>query len=103
MPYCPDCRYEYRAGIPECPDCNAGLVDRLPANGHQPLRLVEVHRGRSPEVQILESALRHEGIPCLVRPVEPLAALVGDVALSMYSQLLVSAEHYEEFRDRIED
>src|SRR4051794_28513267 len=103
MPYCPDCRYEYRAGIPECPDCNTRLVEALPSNGHRPLRLVEVHRGRSPEVRILEEALRQEGIPSLVRPIEPLATLVGDPALSMYSQLLVSTEHYSEHRGLIDD
>ena len=30
MAYCPKCRYEYRAGVLVCPDCNEALVDELP-------------------------------------------------------------------------
>ena len=29
MPYCPKCRYEYRAEIEKCPDCDVALVDEL--------------------------------------------------------------------------
>ncbi len=28
--FCPQCRYEYKAGITICPDCNASLVETLP-------------------------------------------------------------------------
>jgi hypothetical protein len=101
MPYCPECRYEYQAGVDECPDCEASLVEALPIA--RPLRLTELYRGRTPEVRILEEALRQEGIPSLVRPVEPLSALVGDLALTMYSQLLISAEDHEQHRRLIED
>jgi hypothetical protein len=101
MPYCPDCRYEYRNDVSDCPDCDTPLVEALP--GHQPLRLVEVYRGRSPEVRILEEALRQEGIPSLVRPVEPLMGLIGDLAQPMFSQLLVSAEEYERRQQVIDD
>jgi hypothetical protein len=31
MPYCPDCRGEYRTGFTHCKDCGLALVDRLPA------------------------------------------------------------------------
>ena len=30
MPYCPICRYEYRAGFSRCPDCDVSLVEELP-------------------------------------------------------------------------
>ncbi len=29
MPFCPQCRYEYKVGIRECPDCGARLVEEL--------------------------------------------------------------------------
>lgn len=29
MPYCPNCTYEYVAGIKECPDCGTTLVEEL--------------------------------------------------------------------------
>jgi hypothetical protein len=103
MPYCPECRYEYRAGVPECPDCDAPLVEALASPGDRPLRLIELYRGRSPEVRMLEEALRQEGIPSLVRPVEPLSALVADLATAMFLQLLISAESYEQHRRVIDD
>jgi len=28
--YCPKCRYEFKAGVTVCPDCNVPLVDTLP-------------------------------------------------------------------------
>lgn len=30
MPYCPNCKYEYRPGIDICPDCDERLVYSLP-------------------------------------------------------------------------
>jgi hypothetical protein len=30
MPFCPSCRYEYKPGVWECPDCGARLVEKLP-------------------------------------------------------------------------
>lgn len=30
MPFCPQCRFEYRNDITLCSDCNQQLVDRLP-------------------------------------------------------------------------
>lgn len=103
MPYCPECRYEYRTDVFECPDCDAPLVEALPSRGDRPLRLVEIYRGRSPEVRILEEALRQEGIPSIVRPVEPLIGLIGDLVPPMFSQLLISADDYEHQRPIIED
>ena len=103
MPFCPDCRYEYRSGVSDCPDCETPLVEKLPVRSGRPLRLIELYRGRSPEVRILEEALRQEGIPCLVRPIEPLAGLVADVAQPMFSQLLISAEDYERHQPMIDD
>ncbi|MDT3695944.1 MAG: hypothetical protein ROY99_06085 [Ignavibacterium sp.] len=29
MPFCPNCRYEYKEGIKVCPDCNVSLVPEL--------------------------------------------------------------------------
>jgi hypothetical protein len=106
MPYCPECRYEYRAGITRCADCDAPLVTALPSRSdhlRRPLRLIELHCGLSPEVHILEEALRQEGIPSLVRPVEPLVALVGKLVPAMFSQLLISADDYEDHRRIIDD
>lgn len=29
MPFCPQCRYEYRAGLRQCPECGTELVEQL--------------------------------------------------------------------------
>lgn len=29
MPFCPSCRYEYRAEVTKCPDCSVDLVEAL--------------------------------------------------------------------------
>lgn len=31
MPFCPECKYEYREGIVMCPDCDVKLVGNLAA------------------------------------------------------------------------
>jgi hypothetical protein len=103
MPYCPECRYEYRAGIIRCSDCDMPLVEKLPSSRDRPLRLIELYRGLTPEVHILEEALRQEGIPSLVRAVGPLVGLVGDLVPPMFSQLLISADDYEQHRYIIDD
>jgi hypothetical protein len=30
MPFCPECKAEYEAGVPTCTDCDVSLVDVLP-------------------------------------------------------------------------
>jgi predicted amidophosphoribosyltransferase len=30
MPFCPKCKYEYKANVDVCPDCKVGLVDDPP-------------------------------------------------------------------------
>jgi hypothetical protein len=30
MPFCPNCRFEYREGVTRCPDCDVVLVNELP-------------------------------------------------------------------------
>jgi hypothetical protein len=31
VPYCANCKYEYREGVALCPDCDLPLVDKLPS------------------------------------------------------------------------
>lgn len=44
MPFCPECKYEYRPDIKTCPDCDVELVDSLEAEAPQgpPPKLVPV-------------------------------------------------------------
>lgn len=41
--FCPECRYEYRRGFTECPDCNVQLVHELP----EPERPDDVEYGKN--------------------------------------------------------
>nr|BAL59678.1 hypothetical protein HGMM_OP4C314 [Candidatus Acetothermum autotrophicum] len=36
MPFCPQCRYEYQAGLRRCPDCDIELVDELSPEAQLP-------------------------------------------------------------------
>jgi nucleoside-diphosphate-sugar epimerase len=76
MPYCPDCGAEYEPGITRCPDCERELVDDsieveelddeiFLDSDVQPVLLYRTNDQISAEV--LEEALKDQGIPCLVK------------------------------------
>ena len=69
MPYCPNCRYEYKKGKSECPDCGTPLVNKLPEEKppegpnfvslrNLPSRLY---------AQMLQEALKNEGIASMIK------------------------------------
>jgi hypothetical protein len=78
MPYCPQCRREFMEQVGVCPDCGTGLVDSpAPPEGEG---------GRGPLVQVAvapnyviaslwASVLEEEGIHCLVRGSDLMAAM----------------------------
>jgi uncharacterized Zn finger protein (UPF0148 family) len=76
MPYCPNCRFEYKEGISECPDCGARLVDKLEdkSTGTEEEESAE-NRKFAPlmdfasraEAQMLQEALENEGIPSIIK------------------------------------
>ena len=71
MPFCPNCRDEYRPGIVNCADCHTPLVDELP-DRYVPPRLVDevpVARADSIEMaQMWAELLSAEGIACRLLP-----------------------------------
>lgn len=71
--FCPKCRYEYREGVTECPDCDEKLVEDLPpeddpfANAPQYEDWVQLARLPSPQhAALIEEALRAKDIPVVV-------------------------------------
>ena len=69
MPFCPKCRFEYKEGVKECPDCGARLVDQPPGESppetpnfvplkNLPSRLY---------AQMLQEALKNEGIASMIK------------------------------------
>jgi uncharacterized Zn finger protein (UPF0148 family) len=69
MPYCPNCRFEYKKGVTKCPDCGATLVEKLPeeesAQGvdYVPLRSLPSRL----YAEMLREALKKEGIPSFIK------------------------------------
>ncbi|MCP4632045.1 MAG: hypothetical protein GY855_03890 [candidate division Zixibacteria bacterium] len=69
MPYCPNCRYEYKIGVRICPDCDEELVDFLPEeNELEKLETyhdwIQVARFTSPQIaEMLIEVLRANDIP----------------------------------------
>ena len=69
MPYCPNCRYEYKESIKKCPDCGASLVDKLkeeesPQNiNYVPLRSLPSRL----YAEMVQEALKKEGIPSIIK------------------------------------
>lgn len=77
MPFCPNCRYEYKPEVWKCPECGARLVDKLPekesaddteegftqSKDFVPLRSLPsgVH------AQMLQEALESEGIHSIIK------------------------------------
>jgi hypothetical protein len=84
MPFCPNCRYEYRPGIEKCSDCGAQLVETLPEEGTPsykppPPTGNDVPVARAESLAIAEmwaELLGDEGISCRIVP-----AGVGDTTL----------------------
>lgn len=69
MPYCPNCRYEYKEDVNECPDCGALLVDKLkeeeppPSINYVPLRTLPSRL----YAEMVQEALKKEGIPSIIK------------------------------------
>ena len=42
MGFCPECKYEFVAGVETCPDCSIDLVDALPEEFHPDINWVEL-------------------------------------------------------------
>jgi rRNA maturation protein Nop10 len=68
MPFCPNCRFEYVAGVERCPDCGAALVDSLPPEPtpsppqhYREAQLCEVI-GKI-HARLLQEKLESQGIP----------------------------------------
>jgi len=107
MPYCPKCRFEYRAGMTRCPECGQELVPGSPAASHpqQPppgTELVLLCPAADPtEAEIIRSALAEAGIPAAVRRHGPLTgelAAVADGATHDYALIFVTRNRLVEAR-----
>ena len=68
MPYCPNCKYEYKDNIEECPDCGAKLVDKLEGETFENIKYVPFRSLPSRlYAEMLKEALENEGIPSIIK------------------------------------
>ena len=88
MPFCPECGYEYVAGIARCPDCNAKLVEELPPEKIDTKELELVPLYDLPGIvysEMVKEVLEKEGIECFIKS-DPLTSGFGAKGASMSGQ-----------------
>jgi hypothetical protein len=78
MPFCPQCRFEYTAGVSGCPDCGSELVDSLPAAEPAAQKdFAEAELCVVPDelqATLLQNVLAGQGIPCRLQGASPFAS-----------------------------
>jgi hypothetical protein len=76
MTFCPDCRCEYKPGIPECPYCGTRLVVKLVVEKNKPAAKGKVKEKNlvrlrnfpsSVYAYMLQGALENEGINSVIK------------------------------------
>ena len=68
MPFCPECKYEYRATTKTCPECKADLVDQLDEMPTSSEDYAEVYMvSNRMEADVIRSILEENGVDYLVR------------------------------------
>ena len=73
MPYCPNCRDEFRDWVEECPDCKVQLVDELPSEKPLPddIELVELFSAQNQvSAYAVKGRLESAGIPALIKTMD---------------------------------
>jgi hypothetical protein len=115
MPWCPNCRYEYREGFTTCSDCGAALVEQLPEAGTEPREeagaandesLVAVYEAEDElQSETIKGVLEQAGIPVVEKHFRVdgiLMATLGSVHYP-FSRLFTLESRAEEARQVIRD
>ncbi len=98
MPFCPQCRYEYQAGIQQCPDCGVELVEQLLPEGELPPpgSLVTVYVAKDmTEAGLIKSFLEEFHIEAFIGYDLGSAYPIGQI------DVRVAEEHADEARELI--
>lgn len=90
MPYCPECRYEYREGVKRCPDCDMALVAELPKQS--PSADPDLYRDWVPIVHftsqiyadMIREAFEKKQIPAVIYSSAGYFGLTGQMGVSSF-------------------
>jgi hypothetical protein len=111
MPYCPNCRYEYRPSVSVCPDCDVSLVERLPEEKPEDKtqrlehsldeNMVEVFTAETPmEAGIVKGVIQECGIPVMFHS-DVSELLRTDTGRGRYLTLVVPESRREEAEEAV--
>src|SRR3990170_8012601 len=103
MPFCPNCRFEYKQEIKICPDCGADLVPELQVKKENAENIKYVQLRGVPSrlyAEMLQEALEKQDIPCLIQA-EDAGLMLG--TLGTTSSLRVSVWVPEELKEKAEE
>ncbi|MBC7765493.1 MAG: DUF2007 domain-containing protein [Hyphomonadaceae bacterium] len=68
MAFCPNCRYEYKKDLKECPECAVQLVAQLPNEPENLQNEVFLTTAQDEtQLQMLSNFLQNEGIPIIMK------------------------------------
>ncbi len=103
MPFCPECRIEYRPGVERCSDCGVRLVESLAEEGKRvgaPLVMLATFSNAA-EARLVLELLEHNGIQAVLRgDVDPIGNVIASVAPALLVEqpdLPRAREIYEAF------
>jgi hypothetical protein len=104
MPFCPECKAEYQAGVQMCPDCQVELVpERPPEDAVEYIDWEAVREVPNEMVgNMIKGVLEGEGIEALVRPYE-IGALGGVRLESEWGEVFVHRDDLEQARQIVEE
>lgn len=89
MPWCPECRMEYEAGVDVCPDCGVRTVAELPPEelGKDPV--IVLRAATAHEAQIAAATLQAEGIPAYAAPPDVYPPQLGNPVVDVTPEFWV--------------
>ena len=107
MPFCPNCKAEYNAGVKECSDCNVPLVQKLPEEPKEELGPIKYKLLRNlPSrlyAEMLKESLQNSGISAVIKG-DDIGIMLGSYSTTspVEISLWVPEEDWEN-ADRIAD
>lgn len=109
MPFCPQCRSEFRPGFDRCSDCDVALVETLPPERHPEPNYELLMATADPDLlPLVRSALGAAGIPYVAEGGAATSMLpLGPAAASAHSgvavEILVPRDRLAEAQALFED